>query len=92
MINRFLVFLNKAAFKDCTVKFHFLARLRPSCEKVPPCQGSWQWSIHDWVTIKSLGMSSRFYATVSLKDPVVLVEMSRASCPGGGFPLTSFIH
>ena len=39
--------------------------------------------------IKGLGMSSRACATGHIKDP--LIEKSRASCPGGGFP-PSFIH
>ena len=33
--------------------------------------------------IKSLGMSSRVCATGHIKDPVPLVEKSRALCPGG---------
>ena len=35
-------------------------------------------------------MPSRFYATGDIKDPVLL-EKSRASCPGGRVPL-SFNH
>ena len=36
-------------------------------------------------------MSSRVCVTEHIKDPVPLIEKSRASCPGGRFPL-SFIH
>ena len=46
--------------------------------------------LRDWV-IKGLGMSSLVYATGHIKDPVPLIEKSRASCPGGGVP-PSFIH
>ena len=45
---------------------------------------------HDWVN-KGLGMSSRVCATGHIKDPVPIIETSRASCPGGRFP-ASFIH
>ena len=40
---------------------------------------------------KGLGMSSRVCATGHLKDPVPLIEKSRASCPSGRFP-PSCIH
>ena len=46
--------------------------------------------VHDWVN-KGLGMSSRVCATGHIKDPVALIEKSRASCPGGRFP-SCFIH
>ena len=36
-------------------------------------------------------MSSRVYVTRHIRDPVPLIEKSRASCPSGRFPL-SFIH
>ena len=36
-------------------------------------------------------MSSRICATGHIKDPVPLIETSRASCPSGRFP-ASFIH
>ena len=36
-------------------------------------------------------MSSRVCADGHIKDPVQLVEKSKASCPGGRFP-SSFIH
>ena len=36
-------------------------------------------------------MSRRVCATGHIKDPVPLIEKSRASCPGGRFP-PSFIH
>ena len=36
-------------------------------------------------------MSSRVCATGHIKDPVPLIEKSRASCPGGRFP-PGFIH
>ena len=39
---------------------------------------------------KGLGMSSRVCATGHIKDPVPLIEKSRASCPSGS-PLVSFI-
>ena len=35
--------------------------------------------VHDWV-IKVLGMSSRACATGHIKDPMPLIEKSRASC------------
>ena len=44
----------------------------------------------DWVN-KGFGMSIRVCATGHIKDPVSLIEKSRASCPGGRFP-PSFIH
>ena len=44
----------------------------------------------DWVN-KVLGMSSLFYATGHIKDPMPLIEKSRSSCPGGMFP-PHFIH
>ena len=43
-----------------------------------------------WVN-KGLGMSSRVCATGHVKDPVPLIEKSRASYPGGRFP-PSFIY
>ena len=46
--------------------------------------------LRDWV-IKGFGMSSLFYATGHIKDPVPLVEKSRGLSPGGRFP-PSFIH
>ena len=46
--------------------------------------------VHDWV-IQGLGMSCRVCATGHTKDPVQLIEKSRASCPGGRFP-PSFIR
>ena len=46
---------------------------------------------HDWV-IKGLGMSSRVCATGHIKDPLPLVEKSRASCPGGRYPLTCILQ
>ena len=45
--------------------------------------------VHDWVQ-KGLGMSSRVCVTGHIKDPVPLIEKSRASCPGGRCP-PSFI-
>ena len=43
--------------------------------------------VHDWVN-KGLGISSRVCATghTSIKDPVLLIEESRASCRSGRFP------
>ena len=35
--------------------------------------------VHDWAN-KGLGMSSRVWATGHIKDPVPLIERSRASC------------
>ena len=46
--------------------------------------------VRDWV-IKDLDMSSRVCVTGHIKDPVPLIEKSRAFCPGGRFP-PSFIH
>ena len=46
--------------------------------------------VHDWV-MKGIGMSSRVCATGHIKDPVPLIEKSRALCSGGRFP-PSFIH
>ena len=46
--------------------------------------------VHDWVN-KELGMSSRVCTPGYIKDPVPLIEKSRASCPSGRFP-PSFIH
>ena len=46
--------------------------------------------VHDWVN-KGLGMSSCVCATGHIKDPVPLLEKSRASCPNGRFA-SSFIH
>ena len=46
--------------------------------------------VHDWV-IKGLGKSSRVCVTGHIKDPVSLIEKSRAMCPGGRLP-PSFIH
>ena len=46
--------------------------------------------VHDWVN-KGLGRSSHVCVTGHVKDPVPLIEKSRASCPSGRFP-PSFIH
>ena len=46
--------------------------------------------VHDCV-IKGLSMSNRVCATGHIKDPVPLIEKSRASCPSGRFP-PSCIH
>ena len=46
--------------------------------------------VHDWV-IKGHGMSSRVCATAHIKDPMPLMEKSKASCLGGRFLLVSFI-
>ena len=40
---------------------------------------------------KGLCMYSRVWPSGRIKDPVPLIEMSRASCPGGRLP-PSFIH
>ena len=45
---------------------------------------------HDWL-IKGLCMFSCVCATGHIKDPLPLIEKSRASCPGGMFP-PSFLH
>ena len=45
--------------------------------------------ITNWV-MKGLSMSSRVCPTGHIKDPVPLIEKSRASCTGGRFP-PSFI-
>ena len=47
--------------------------------------------VHDWVN-KGLGMSSRVCATGNIKDPVSLIEKSRASCFGGRFHSSSNHH
>ena len=46
--------------------------------------------VQDWVN-KGLGMSSCVCVTGHIKDPLPLIEKSRALCPGGGVP-PSFIH
>ena len=51
---------------------------------IPPPVG------HNWV-IKGIGMSSRVCAARYIKDPVPLIEKSRASCSGGRLP-PSFVH
>ena len=65
-----------------------MAELRPSCEKGFALLGD-RVVLDDYI-IKGLGMSSHVSATGHLKDPVPLIEKSRASCPSGRFPL--FIH
>ena len=52
-----------------------------------PCKSLYE---HIYVN-KGLGMSSRVCATGHIKDPVPLIEKSRASCPSARFP-PSFIH
>ena len=46
--------------------------------------------VHDWV-IKGLGMSSRVCVTGQIKDPMPLIEKSRAMCFGGRKQLFSHV-
>ena len=55
-------------------------------EKDPNCAG-----IGFTSKVQNCSMSSRVCATGHIKDPVPLIEKSRASCPSGRFP-PSFIH
>ena len=66
-----------------------VAELRRSCEKgstLPRVR-----TVTYDCPIKGLGMFSSSYTTGHIKDPVPLVENSRAPCSGGSF-LPCFIH